>query len=114
MKTIGQDPITIDWPAVDWTTSTDFEKLVDGIKWFWPHVKIKWETKERGDLVHIIPIEYRLPTEKEIDAFYPGLKSWNFTNIKMIFYEEAFSNGQKKLNYCAPYRFFSDFKQEEE
>ena len=113
MKTSNPDPIEIDWSTVDWTASTaqtNFENLVEDIKWFWPHVKIRWETKERDDLVHIIPIEYRFPTEKEIDAFYPGLRGWNFMSIKMIFYEEAFFNGQKKLNYCTPYRFFSEFK----
>lgn len=125
-------PIFIDWSKVDWsaqTTQTDFENLVHTIRWFWPYVhsdeQKSWEKtiwnglngpsfKSELGLIHIIPIECRIPTDKEIEDFYPGLKGWNFTNIKMIFYEETFSSGVRKINYCTPYRFFSEFKPEEE
>lgn len=127
-----EKPITIDWSKIDWSASTgqtNFDNLVKSIRWFWPHVNIDEKKilemticnglnvpllKSELRIIHIIPFEYRVPTDKEIDDFYPGLKGWNFTNIKMIFYEETFSNGKKKINYCTPYRFFSEFKPEEE
>lgn len=116
------------------TSQNDFEEEVKNIKWFWPY-KFKSDVQHRkvtiggksypgtiisgvsyGNLAQsfVIPVEYRLPTEKEIDNFYPGLKSWNFSNIKMIFYEETFYDGKRKLDYCAPYRFFSEYEPEKE
>ena len=109
------DPIKIDWSTVDWTASTgqaSTETLMGDIRWFWPYIKITPNLFE--PITHIIPIEYRVPTEEEINAFYPGLRGWNFTNVKMIFYREVFSNEKSAINYCAPYRFFSEFKPEEE
>jgi hypothetical protein len=124
-----------------YTQKNDFEEEVRSIRWFWPY-KLREHIKSAvsisqiykvtiggksypgtiisgssyGNLAQsfVIPIEYRLPTEKEIDNFYPGLKSWNFSNIKMIFYEETFCDGKRKLNYCAPYRFFSEYEPEKE
>jgi hypothetical protein len=112
-----EKPINIDWSKVDWSSSTsqtNFENLVQTIRWFWPYVNAESWGKSYPRLVHIIPLEYRFPTEREIDSFYPGLRGWNFLNIKMIFYEETYSDGVKKINYCTPYRFFSEFKPEEE
>ena len=70
-------------------------------------------------LSSVTPKEYRIPARAELESGFPYLKAltknWDeIFEIKVIFYEEYYSDGTRKTNFSQPYKFFSEYEPEEE
>ncbi len=63
----------------------------------------------------VIPIEYRVPNQEECSKMFPTLTGWDpVFSQKMIFHEEFYLNGRRKINFSTAYGFLSKYEPEEE